>query len=52
LAEFVSETESNSVIMGDFNLPGIDWREKTAVGGRDRQFLLACEEAGLELMDP
>jgi hypothetical protein len=33
--------------VSDFNLPGIDWEERKALGGRDHQFLLVYDEAGL-----
>jgi hypothetical protein len=34
--EFIQKTEKNSVILGDFNLPGIDWPEGTASGEREK----------------
>ncbi len=48
LVELVRKTDENSVIVGDFNLPGIDWERGTATGRRWTQFLEACEDAGLE----
>ncbi len=46
--EFIRQTDKNSVLLGDFNLPGIDWTAGTEVGGRERQFQQAFEEAGLD----
>ncbi len=48
LIELVKKTEKSSVIVGDFNLPGIDWDSGTAAGGRAEGFLEACKDAGLE----
>jgi hypothetical protein len=30
LADFIQQTERNSVILGKYNLPGIHWSEMTA----------------------
>jgi hypothetical protein len=48
LVELVRKMDKNSVIVGDINLPGIDWERGTATGRRSMQFLEACEDAGLE----
>jgi hypothetical protein len=48
LADFVRTAQKNSVILRDFNLPGIDWQDWSSASGRGRQFLHACEEAELE----
>jgi hypothetical protein len=48
LEDFIRQADKNNVIMGDFNLPGIDWSKKSATGGRDKQFLQACMESDLE----
>jgi hypothetical protein len=41
-------TDSNCVVLGYFNLLGIDWQVMKAASRRDKQFLLACEEVELE----
>jgi hypothetical protein len=48
LVDFMRGAGKNTMIMGDFKLPGIDCRAMTMVGGSDRQFLQACEEAELD----
>jgi hypothetical protein len=50
LADYVKQVEKNSVLVGDFNLPRIDWLDRVAAGGRSSQFLQACEKVGLEQM--
>jgi hypothetical protein len=48
LVEFVRNTDKNSIVMGDFNVPGINWQARTAASGREKMFLRACEDAELE----
>ncbi len=36
------------MIVGDFNLPTIDWEKGAATGVRAAQFLEACKDAGME----
>jgi hypothetical protein len=48
LADCIRGTGSNSVVLGNFNLPGIDWRDWTATSGWEKQFLQACEDVGME----
>ena len=44
LANLISQSEKNCIIIGDFNLPNIDWEAGTARGG-DKVVLEAVEEA-------
>ena len=48
LAEMVRSSPANTLMIGDFNLPGINWEELTANSGKGAQFLDACMERGLE----
>jgi hypothetical protein len=48
LVDLVRQADQNSVLLGDFNLPGIDWAEKGAASGQERKFLQACVESNLE----
>ena len=48
LVELVNQTERSSILLGDFNLPVIDWTEGTAAGPAARSFLEACMESNLE----
>jgi len=47
LIEIIEKAGPNSILVGDFNLPGIDWRQGTAVG-RARDFLEATESKFME----
>lgn len=49
LAELLLGAEQNCVILGDFNLPDIDWEECTA-SSRARNLLEASNERGLNQM--
>ena len=49
LTEVVRETREQCLMLGDFNLPEIDWDMGTTAG-RSREFLAATEEAMLEQM--
>jgi hypothetical protein len=49
LAELISNTRKNTIIIGDFNLPGIDWEEGRAAGAGKR-ILDAATAAGMEQM--
>jgi hypothetical protein len=52
LAEFVRNTDKNSIVVGDFNVPGINWLTRTAASEREKMFLRACEDAKLgQLVD-
>ncbi len=42
----VRQAEKNAVILGDYNLPNIDWEKGTATGTRLAQFLEACKMLG------
>ena len=46
LAEYLQKAEKNSILIGDFNLPDIDWRGGTAKG-KSREFLDAMEESDM-----
>ncbi len=48
LSEVTRKTDKCSIIVGDFNLPSIDWERRSAAGARPTQFLEACEEANLD----
>jgi hypothetical protein len=48
LTQMVKEMHGPSVMVGDFNLPGINWMEHTATGLKQVQFLDACEETSTE----
>jgi hypothetical protein len=50
LADYVNQVEKNSIVVGDFNLPRIDWLDRVAAGGRSSQFLQAWEKVELEHM--
>ena len=50
LAELVTSCPANSVLLGDFNCPGIDWSENTASDGKCNLILDACVERGLDQM--
>ena len=47
LCNILKKAHQNSIIIGDVNLPGIDWEEETAYP-RGRGVLEAAQEAGLE----
>jgi Endonuclease-reverse transcriptase len=49
LAKLVQNVEKNAVMIGDFNLPGIDWAARTARPG-ERCVLEAAEEKMMEQM--
>ena len=49
LAEYIQTAEKNSLLIGDFNLPDIDWRGGTAKG-RSREFLDAMEDSHMSQM--
>ena len=48
LVELINHTGRGSLLIGDFNLPTIDWKEGTAAGPMARSFLGACQDANLE----
>ena len=48
LAEMMRTCPANCMLIGDFNLPGINWEELTADSRKGAQFLDACTERGLE----
>ena len=48
LVELINNTGKGSLLIGDFNLPTIDWKEGTAAGPMARSFLGACQDANLE----
>jgi len=47
LANLIKNAPPNSILIGDFNLPGIDWESGTATG-RAREILEAAEERFFE----
>jgi Endonuclease-reverse transcriptase len=47
LLNLLESTGRNSILIGDFNLPGIDWTEDRAVG-QGRNFLDSMAASGLE----
>jgi len=47
LANLIKNAPPNSILIGDFNLPGIDWETGTATG-RAREILEAAEERFFE----
>jgi len=47
LSNIVLNAPPNSIIIGDFNLPGVDWENGTA-NGRAHEFLAATEERFME----
>ena len=47
LAELVISCEHNSILVGDFNYPGINWSDQTA-DSKGKVFLDACTIRGLE----
>ena len=49
LANLISQSEKNCIIIGDFNLPNIDWEVGAARGG-DKVVLEAVEEAMMTQM--
>ena len=49
LAEYIKSAEKNSLLIGDFNLPDIDWRGGTAKG-KSREFLDAMEDRHMSQM--
>jgi hypothetical protein len=51
LCDLLMATKQNSILVGDFNLPGINWEEGRATG-QAKRLLEASEEAGLtQLVD-
>ncbi len=48
LIQLVNDTKGPSILMGNFNMPSINWKEQTAVGIKPAHFLEACEEANME----
>ncbi len=50
LARIIMESPPNTIIMGDFNLPGIDWQLLTS-DSKGRPILEACAEKGLEQLE-
>ena len=48
LAGLISKVERNSIILGDFNLPGIDWQSGTAAGHGSISVKEACDDTFLE----
>ncbi len=47
LAELIKNAPTNTILLGDFNLPGIDWEHLTS-DSRGRPILEACTQGGLE----
>ena len=47
LCQIIRKSDKNTVIIGDFNLPSIDWRRGTA-DAKGRRLLEAAEEADME----
>ena len=43
----VNSCPTNTLMIGDFNLPGINWKNLTSDTGKGAQFLDACTERGL-----
>ena len=50
LVDLVSACPHNSIMIGDFNLPEINWSDNTASSLKGRNFLDACIERGMEQM--
>ena len=50
LIELMSGVEKNSFMLGDFNIPEIDWEKGTAEGRRPKEFLQAAEDNFLTQM--
>jgi Endonuclease-reverse transcriptase len=48
LEEFIKTVEKRTILIGDFNLPMIDWQEGRAVGTAASQVLEACNDKFLE----
>ena len=46
LCVLLGQAEKNSIFIGDFNLPGIDWQNVTAQGS-DVRIVEAAQESGL-----
>ena len=52
LLEVLKSVDKNSIIIGDFNLPKIDWKTETGNDQKSRSFLEAIDEAELtQLVD-
>ena len=47
LVDIIQQAGPNSILVGDFNLPGIDWRQGTA-NGKAKDFLAAVQEKFME----
>ena len=48
LMDLITTTGPNTIMIGDFNCPGVDWKELTADSARGRALLDACTSSGLE----
>jgi hypothetical protein len=48
LSEILRGADENTVFIGDFNLPGIDWEREQAKDARARTFLSTVMEEGLD----
>ena len=48
LLDLVSSCPENTIMIGDFNFPEINWADETANTGKGRAFLNACSARGLE----
>jgi Reverse transcriptase (RNA-dependent DNA polymerase)/Endonuclease-reverse transcriptase len=48
LANFIRSTKGNRVLIGDFNLPSIDWEGGAARGAGPGKILEACQDENLE----
>jgi Reverse transcriptase (RNA-dependent DNA polymerase)/Endonuclease-reverse transcriptase len=48
LADFIRTTKGNRMLIGDFNLPGIDWENGRAQGAGLNDILDACDDNFLE----
>jgi hypothetical protein len=52
ICELFRQAEKNSVFIGDFNLPDIDWSAESAASNSSREVMEAAAEAGLsQLVD-
>ena len=48
LCEILRGTDNNTVLIGDFNMPGIDWENAQARDARGRELLETATEEGLQ----
>ena len=50
LCEILRKLETNTIVIGDFNLPGVVWEEREGGGAKARQLVETVEKEGLQQM--